>query len=71
MIPRVPAAPAKMEGLQVRSEPQRARITIGRIDVQVQNQPVAPPAAAPLPLANLRPGDLLAQYYLDRFRLRL
>ncbi len=50
--------------------PQRsARVTIGRLDVQVHNHP---PAPAPVPpAADLPPPDVLEQRYLSRFWLKL
>jgi hypothetical protein len=45
-------------------------VTIGRLDVQVNNQPPAQPPS-PSPAQNKGPHqDALEQHYLDRFRLK-
>ncbi len=64
------ASPTTTANFPVRGESRQARLTIGRIDVQVHNQPAAPPAAPQTP-AETAPRDVLEQHYLERFRLRL
>jgi hypothetical protein len=46
------------------------RITIGRVDVQVNNQPLTPPPGRPAPKASSNREDTLRTRFLDRFTLR-
>jgi hypothetical protein len=49
---------------------RQARVVIGRLEVQVNNHPPAPPAIVPPRAAGPLPVDALEQRCLDRFRLR-
>ncbi|HEX3151327.1 MAG TPA: hypothetical protein VHR66_24830 [Gemmataceae bacterium] len=61
LLPGIPAT---------RTDPRPARLTIGRIDVDVHVQPGVPAAApVPKPVAP-EPGNVLDHRFLDRFGLR-
>jgi hypothetical protein len=66
-----PAEPAVAAPQVVGPPPRKeARISIGRLDVQVNNHPPAPPPVRPAaPMTNPAP-DALERHYLDRFRLK-
>jgi hypothetical protein len=68
MLPAEPAVAAP----QVVGPPPRkeARISIGRLDVQVNNHPPAPPPVRPAAPVTHPAPDTLERHYLDRFRLK-
>ncbi len=47
----------------------RVKLTIGRLDVQVNNRQPAPPTRRAVPVGSLAATDALEQHYVDRFRL--
>jgi len=49
---------------------RQSRITIGRIDVQVNNHPPVPANAPPRPLVASLPSDILEAHFLNRFCMR-
>lgn len=65
-IPARPAAPATAPPASAK---RQGRITIGQIDVQVNNHPPAPTTNPPPPARSLT-SDILEKRYLDRFPLR-
>lgn len=52
------------------AQARQVKITIGQIDVQVQNRPQAPGNVRPRPTASPPVTDRLEQHFLDRFRLK-
>jgi hypothetical protein len=66
-----PAEPAVVAPQLVGSPPRKeARISIGRLDVQVNNHPPAPPPVRTAPPVTGNAPDALERRYLDRFRLK-
>lgn len=49
---------------------RQVKLTIGRLDVQVNNRQPAPPARPSAPTVSSAASDTLEQRYLDRFRLK-
>jgi hypothetical protein len=49
---------------------RQVKLTIGRLDVQVHNQPSAPAVRRPMPAASTPVTHTLEQHYVDRFRLK-
>lgn len=66
----IPARPAAPTPLPPASAKRQGRITIGQIDVQVNNHLPAPTTNPPPPADNSFPSDILEQRYLNRFPIR-
>jgi hypothetical protein len=64
-----PNLPSRLPSASKSGEPE-ARITIGRVEVQVNNQPSASPTPAPATKAGSGRQDNLQRRFLDRFTLR-
>jgi hypothetical protein len=50
---------------------RQVRLSIGRLDVQVNNHPPAPSPERSIPAVNPSATDALEQHYLDRFHLKI
>jgi hypothetical protein len=66
-----PAQQVPAVSISTGADGRQSRITIGRIDVQVNNQPPAPPSAPPPPGTSPIAADVLEGRFLSRFALKL
>jgi hypothetical protein len=66
----IPAPQAPVTGISTSPNGRQSRITIGRIDVQVNNHPAAPPSAPPSPGTRPIVTDILEGRFLSRFTLK-
>jgi hypothetical protein len=64
-----PSMPLPPPHVPRNTEPE-TRITIGRVDVQVNNQPLVSPHLRPAPKPGSNQQDILRTRFLDRFTLR-
>lgn len=70
-VTRASATSMNPDVVSARAEPRSAKLTIGRIDIDVHVQPPSPVAAQTPPAAKAGDENLLDQHYVDRFGLRL
>jgi hypothetical protein len=67
----LPAQQAPVASISTSADGRQSRITIGRIDAQVNNHPPAPPSAPPASETSLIAADTLEGRFLSRFALKL
>jgi hypothetical protein len=67
----MPTQQAPLASVPVSSSGRQSRITIGQIDVQVNNHPPAPASAPPSPGASPFSSDTWEGRFLSRFALKL
>jgi hypothetical protein len=67
----LPAQQAPVASISISGNGSQSRVTIGRIDVQVNNPPPNPPSAPPSSGTRPIAADILEGRFLSRFALKL